>query len=150
SAIAPAAIGLVEPAHLIRFARKVDLSFRAGQGAYLTGSDGRRYLDFFAGIGVSCLGHQHPRLLAALSRAAHAPWHVSNGYRVESQEALAAKLCAHSFAERVFFCNSGLEAAEAAIKMARRFHFEAGATDRIRVVTLRGAFHGRSLAALAA
>ncbi|SHO65178.1 acetylornithine/N-succinyldiaminopimelate aminotransferase [Pseudoxanthobacter soli DSM 19599] len=131
------------------FAR-VDLSFESGEGAWLNGSDGRRYLDFGSGIAVTSLGHAHPRLVAALQEQAARVWHVSNIYRIPQQEALAERLTAESFADRVFFTNSGAEAVEAAIKTARRYHYVNGAPERFRIITFEGAFHGRTLATIAA
>jgi len=125
-------------------------AFERGEGVYLFTADGRRYLDFAAGIAVNALGHSHPHLVAALTEQAGKLWHVSNLYRVPEAERLAARLAAHSFADRVFFCNSGAEAVEGMIKLARRYHHQAGHPERNRVITCEGAFHGRTLAALAA
>ncbi len=129
---------------------RIDLTFDKGEGAYLTATDGRRYLDFGGGIAVNALGHAHPHLVAALTEQAHKLWHVSNLYRIPDQERLAERLVANSFADRVFFCNSGAEAVETAIKAARRFHFANGTPERYRLITLEGAFHGRTLATVAA
>ena len=131
------------------FAR-VDLSFERGEGAWLHGNDGRTYLDFGSGIAVTSLGHAHPRLVAALQEQAAKVWHVSNVFRIPQQEALAARLTAETFADRVFFTNSGAEALEAAIKTARRYHYVNGAPERYRILTFEGAFHGRTLATIAA
>lgn len=127
-----------------------DLAFVRGEGAWLETADGRRFLDFGSGIAVNALGHAHPHLVAALRDQAERLWHVSNLYRIPDQERLAERLCATSFAERVFFANSGAEAVEAAIKMARRFHHAQGAPERYRLITFEGAFHGRTLATIAA
>src|SRR5262249_50742812 len=108
------------------------------------------YLDFFSGIGVTSLGHRHPHLVDTLRDYSKRVWHISNNYRIPEQEQLAERLIAHSFADRAFFCNSGLEAAEAAIKLARRTHFVEGNPDKVRIITIDNAFHGRSLAALTA
>jgi acetylornithine/N-succinyldiaminopimelate aminotransferase len=140
----------VLPTSLLETNIRSDLSFGHGEGAYLFGSDGRRYLDFFSGIAVTCLGHAHPHLVETIRSYAEKVWHITNNYRIPEQERLAERLIAHSFADRAFFCNSGLEAAEAAIKLARRTHFVEGAPHRVKIVTLESAFHGRSLAALAA
>lgn len=140
----------VLPPCLLATNSRADLSFERGEGAYLFGSDGRRYLDFFSGIAVTCLGHAHPHLVQTLRAHADKVWHITNNYRIPEQERLAERLIAHSFAARAFFCNSGLEAAEAAIKVARRTHFVEGAPHRVKIVTIQNAFHGRSLAALAA
>ncbi len=126
------------------------MAFVRGEGAWLETDDGRRVLDFASGVAVNALGHAHPALVAALTEQANRLWHVSNLYRVPEQEALAEALCARSFADRVFFANSGAEAVECAIKTARRFHFAAGAPDRTEIITFTGAFHGRTLATLAA
>ena len=129
---------------------RIDLAFERGQGAYLFDGEGRRYLDFAAGIAVNSLGHAHPRLVAALTGQAEKLWHCSNLYRIPDGERLAERLCAASFAERVFFCNSGAEAMECSIKAARRYHDEQGQPERYRIVTFTGAFHGRTLATLSA
>jgi len=131
------------------FAR-VDLSFVRGEGAWLEGSDGRRYLDFGSGIAVNSLGHAHPHLVAALTEQAGRVWHVSNVFRIPEGERLAARLAEASFCERVFFTNSGAEALECAIKTARRYQFGIGRPERFRIVTFEGAFHGRTLATIAA
>ena len=140
----------VLPGSLLATNSRADLSFSHGQGAYLFGMDGRRYLDFFSGIAVTCLGHAHPHLVETVRSHADKLWHITNNYRIPDQERLAERLIARSFARRAFFCNSGLEAAEAAIKIARRTHFVEGAPHRVKIVTIENAFHGRSLAALAA
>jgi acetylornithine/N-succinyldiaminopimelate aminotransferase len=129
---------------------RVDLSFEKGEGAWLAGSDGRRYLDMGSGIAVTALGHGHPHLTAKLHEAADRVWHTSNLFRIPEQERLAARLVEATFADRVFFCNSGAEANEAAIKTARRYHFVKGAPERTRIVTFEGAFHGRTLGTIAA
>lgn len=127
-----------------------NLVFERGEGAWLVTADDERYLDFASGIAVNVLGHAHPRLVAALTEQAGKLWHTSNLYRVEGQERLAERLVAATFAERVFFCNSGAEACEAAIKAARRYHYVSGNPQRWRIVTFTGAFHGRTLATIAA
>lgn len=127
-----------------------NLVFERGEGAWLVTTDGQRYLDFGSGVAVNSLGHAHPKLVAALTEQAHKLWHTSNLYRVAGQERLAERLGAVSFAERIFFCNSGTEACEGAIKVARRAHFAAGRPERTRIITFTGAFHGRTLTALAA
>jgi acetylornithine/N-succinyldiaminopimelate aminotransferase len=128
---------------------RLDLVFERGQGAMLYTDDGRSFLDFGGGIAVNALGHAHPHLVAALKAQAEKLWHTSNLYRVAGQEKLAARLVANSFADTVFFCNSGAEAMECAIKMARRHHQAQGA-DKYRIITARGGFHGRTLATIAA
>ncbi len=127
-----------------------ELAFARGDGAYLFTEDGERYLDFASGVAVTALGHAHPHLVKALSEQAKKLWHVSNLHRIPEQERLAARLTAATFADRVFFANSGAEAVECAIKAARRYHFKHGAPERYRLVTFDGAFHGRTLATIAA
>lgn len=124
--------------------------FERGEGAWLISTSGERYLDFASGVAVNALGHTHPKLIAALTEQAHKLWHSSNLYRVAGQERLAERLCAATFADKVFFCNSGAEACEGAIKLARRYHFANGAPERWRIITFKGAFHGRTLATIAA
>ena len=126
------------------------LTFARGEGAFLFDESGERYLDFSSGIAVTALGHAHPRLVAALNEQAHKVWHVSNLYNIAEQERLGQRLCDATFADRVFFANSGAEAVEAAIKCARRYHFANGAPERYRLITFEGAFHGRTLATIAA
>jgi acetylornithine/N-succinyldiaminopimelate aminotransferase len=130
--------------------QRADLSFERGEGAYLFDADGRRYLDFASGIAVTGLGHAHPHLVKALTEQAGKVWHLSNLYRVPGQERLAERLVAASFADSVFFCNSGAEAIECGLKMTRKYHDENGAPERYRVITVEGAFHGRTLATIAA
>ena len=112
--------------------------------------DGRSFLDFGAGVAVNALGHAHPHLVAALKAQSEKLWHTSNLYRIAGQEKLARRLIANSFADTAFFCNSGAEAMECAIKIARRYHQAQGATEKFRVITVRGAFHGRTLATISA
>jgi len=137
------------PAVMATYARQ-DLVFERGEGAWLITVAGERYLDFASGVAVNILGHAHPRLVAALTEQAHKLWHTSNLYRVAGQERLAERLTAATFADRVFFCNSGAEACEAAIKAARRYHHVCNRPGRWRIVTFEGAFHGRTLATIAA
>tara|TARA_R110002020_G_scaffold57090_34_gene157480 strand:+ start:17 stop:1222 length:1206 start_codon:yes stop_codon:yes gene_type:complete len=129
---------------------RADLSFESGEGAWLNGSDGLRYLDFGSGVAVTSLGHAHPHLVETLTGMAGKVWHSSNLFRISEQERFAERLCAATFADRVFVTNSGTEATEAAIKTARRYHFANGAPNRYRIVAFEGAFHGRTMAALAA
>lgn len=129
---------------------RADLVFERGEGAWLTTVDGERYLDFSAGIAVNSLGHAHPHLVEALKEQAEKLWHVSNAVRIAGQERLAERLCAATFADRVMFTNSGAEAMEVAIKTARRYHYDNGAPERYRLITFEGAFHGRTLATIAA
>jgi acetylornithine/N-succinyldiaminopimelate aminotransferase len=127
-----------------------NIVFERGEGSWLITSGGERYLDFGSGVAVNALGHAHPRLVAALTEQASKLWHTSNLYRVGNQEQLAERLVSATFADRVFFCNSGAEACEGAIKTARRYHFVAGHPERNRIITFQGAFHGRTLATIAA
>lgn len=129
---------------------RADLVFESGEGATLTTTSGETYLDFGAGIAVNVLGHAHPALVAALSAQAEKLWHTSNLYRISGQERLADRLAAATFADRVFFTNSGAEAMECAIKMARKYHSARGDDARYRMITFEGAFHGRTLATIAA
>lgn len=129
---------------------RADIAFERGEGPYLFDEAGTRYLDFGTGLAVTALGHAHPHLVAALREQAGKLWHTSNLYRISGQEKLAKRLIEVSFADTVFFANSGAEAMECAIKMARRFHFANGAPERFRLVTFEGAFHGRTLATIAA
>ncbi|HTK79973.1 MAG TPA: aspartate aminotransferase family protein [Rhizomicrobium sp.] len=137
------------PSLLPTYAR-ADVAFVRGEGAYLFDENGNRYLDFGAGVAVNALGHAHPHLVEALREQAGKVWHTSNLYRVPGQEKLAKRLIDATFAETVFFTNSGVEAIECSIKTARRYHFANGAAERFRIVTFEGAFHGRTLAAIAA
>ena len=129
---------------------RVDLAFERGEGAWLIATDGERYLDFTSGVAVNALGHSHPQVVAALAEQAKKLIHVSNLYRIPEGERLAERLCEASFADTVFFANSGAEALECTIKMARKYHSAGGAPERYRIVTFEGAFHGRTLATLAA
>ncbi|MHC8508961.1 MAG: acetylornithine transaminase [Rhodospirillales bacterium] len=137
------------PALMPTYAR-TDIAFERGEGAYLFDETGKRYLDFAAGIAVNALGHAHPALVKAVTEQAQKLWHVSNLYRVPGQERVAEMLVKHTFADTVFFTNSGAEAVECAIKMARRCHAHNGRPERFRVITVEGAFHGRTLATIAA
>jgi acetylornithine/N-succinyldiaminopimelate aminotransferase len=139
----------VIPAVLPTYAR-YDVVFEKGEGAYLTATDGRRYLDFASGIAVTVLGHSHPHLVAALIEQGQKLWHVSNLFRIAGQERLAERLVANCFADSVFFGNSGAEAMELAIKMVRRHHYENGHPEKHRIIACNGSFHGRTLATLAA
>ena len=129
---------------------RTDIAFVRGEGSWLFAEDGKRYLDFGAGIAVNAFGHANPRLVAALTEQAGKLWHTSNLYRVPGQESLAKKLVANSFADTVFFTNSGAEAAELAFKMARRYQFVSGHHERYQIISFEGAFHGRTLATIAA
>ena len=131
------------------FAR-AELSFEKGEGPWLYGRDGERYLDFGAGIAVNALGHAHPHLVKALTEQASKIWHSSNLFQIPEGERLAQRLVDSTFADFVFFTNSGAEANEAAIKMARRYHYVNGNPERFHIVTFEGAFHGRTLGTIAA
>jgi acetylornithine/N-succinyldiaminopimelate aminotransferase len=131
------------------FAR-APLSFERGEGSWLVSNDGQRYLDFGAGIAVNSLGYSHPHLVAALVEQAGKFWHLSNLYEIPEQTRLAERLVAATFADKVFFTNSGAEAIEGAIKTARRYQYVNGHPERFRTITFEGAFHGRTLAAIAA
>jgi acetylornithine/N-succinyldiaminopimelate aminotransferase len=136
--------------HLLPTYARVDLAFERGEGAWLIADNGDRYLDFTSGVAVNALGHAHPDLVRAIGEQATKLWHVSNLYRIPEAERLAQRLCALSFADVCFFCNSGAEAIECAIKMARKYHSAGGEPGRYRIITFEGAFHGRTLATLAA
>jgi acetylornithine/N-succinyldiaminopimelate aminotransferase len=136
--------------HLLPTYARADLAFERGEGAWLTATTGERYLDFACGVAVNVLGHAHPKLVAALTEQGQKVWHVSNLFRIPEAERLAERLCQNSFADAVFFANSGAEAMECAIKMARKFHAANGHPERFRIITFEGAFHGRTLATLAA
>jgi acetylornithine/N-succinyldiaminopimelate aminotransferase len=129
---------------------RADLAFERGEGPYLFTADGRRFLDFACGIAVTGLGHAHPHLVKALGEQAAKVWHTSNLFRIPGQEKLAERLVANTFADLVFFGNSGAEAMECVIKVARKYHAAAGHPERFRIITFEGAFHGRTLATLAA
>jgi acetylornithine/N-succinyldiaminopimelate aminotransferase len=136
--------------HLLPLYARADLAFEWGEGVWLYGTNGERYLDFAAGVAVNALGYAHPHLVAALCEQAGKVWHVSNLYRIPEAERLAERLCEASFADLVFFCNSGAEAMEAAIKTARKYQYACGRPERHRLITFDSAFHGRTLATLAA
>jgi acetylornithine/N-succinyldiaminopimelate aminotransferase len=129
---------------------RTDVAFVRGEGPYLFAEDGQRYLDFTAGIGVNAFGHAHPRLIAALTEQANKLWHTSNLFRVPGQEALAERLTEVTFADTCFFTNSGVEACELAWKMARRYQYVSGHPERFSIIGFEGAFHGRTMAAIAA
>jgi acetylornithine/N-succinyldiaminopimelate aminotransferase len=141
----PAVIPTVLPTYA-----RFDVAFERGEGAWLYDEAGARYLDFGAGIAVNALGHAHPHLVKALGEQAGKLWHTSNLYRVPGQEKLSKRLVDATFADTVFFSNSGVEAIEASIKMARRYQYKNGHPERFRTITFEGAFHGRTLAAIAA
>ena len=129
---------------------RIDIAFTHGEGSFLIAEDGKRYLDYASGIAVNSFGHCHPKLVEALKDQASKLWHTSNLYRIPEQETVAEKLVANSCADRVFFCNSGAEATEGAVKVARRYAWSQGEKDRTEIICATGAFHGRTLAMLAA
>ncbi|SFH23886.1 aspartate aminotransferase family protein [Sulfitobacter dubius] len=129
---------------------RAPLTFVKGEGTWLIEADGRRFLDLGAGIAVNALGHAHPALVKALTDQAQALWHTSNLYHIPQQEALADRLVAETFADTAFFCNSGTEACELAVKMARKYFYDAGQPERVEIITFSGSFHGRSSAGIAA
>ncbi|KQI68091.1 acetylornithine aminotransferase [Loktanella sp. 3ANDIMAR09] len=129
---------------------RAPFAFQKGEGTWLIADDGRRFLDLGAGIAVNALGHAHPALVAALTDQAQALWHTSNLYQIPAQQALADKLVTHTFADTVFFTNSGTESCELAVKMARKHFYDAGQPDRTDIITFSGSFHGRSSAGIAA
>ncbi|WP_321340233.1 aspartate aminotransferase family protein [Breoghania sp.] len=135
---------------LVDLYQRAPVEISAGEGSYLIGTDGERYLDFGTGIAVNTLGHGHPKLLNRLAQQAQAVWHCSNKFHIRSQIECAEILQQASFADRVFFCNSGAEANEGAIKMMRRHQFANGRPERWHCITFEGAFHGRTLATLSA
>jgi acetylornithine/N-succinyldiaminopimelate aminotransferase len=136
--------------HLLPVFARVDLGFERGEGAWLIATNGERYLDFTSGVAVNALGHSHPHLVAALQEQATKLWHMSNLFKSPDGERLASRLCEASFADFVFFANSGAEAMECAIKITRKHHAAKGHPERYRIITFEGAFHGRTLATLAA
>src|SRR6266567_7785360 len=136
--------------HLLPVFARANLGFERGEGCWLIATNGDRYLDFTSGVAVNALGHAHPALVKALQEQATKLWHMSNLFRSPDGDKLAARLCEQSFADFVFFCNSGAEAMECAIKVTRRYHATKGHPERYRMITFEGAFHGRTLATLAA
>lgn len=136
--------------HVLPTYNRAPIAFTHGEGSWLTAEDGTRYLDLGAGIAVNALGHAHPALVATLTEQAGKLWHVSNLYRIPEQERLADLLVENTFADTVFFTNSGTEAAELAIKMVRKYWYEKGQPERVEIVTFEGSFHGRSTGAIAA
>jgi acetylornithine/N-succinyldiaminopimelate aminotransferase len=145
----PAASSGPSPAVMGTYGR-FDVVFDRGEGSWLIDTKGERYLDFGSGIAVNALGHANPKLAAALAEQAQKLWHTSNLYRIAGQEKLAERLVANTFADKVFFGNSGAEACEGIIKLARRYQFVSGHPERWRIITFKGSFHGRTLATIAA
>ena len=129
---------------------RADIAFETGDGPYLYASDGRKFLDFGSGVAVLSLGHKHPHLVEALIAQAGKVWHTSNLYNIPEQQRLADRLVANSFAETVFFCNSGAESVEASIKLIRKYHSANGNPERYRIISFAGSFHGRTLATISA
>ena len=136
--------------HVLPTYNRAPIAFERGEGVWAIAQDGTRYLDLGAGIAVNALGHANPDLVTALTEQAGKIWHVSNLYKIPQQEKLADLLVENTFADTVFFTNSGTEAAELAIKMARKYHDQRGAPERVEFLTFEGAFHGRSTGAIAA
>lgn len=134
--------------HIMGVYSRTPLAFERGEGVRLYTTDGEEYLDCLAGIAVNALGHSHPKLVQAVKDQADKLWHVSNIFTIPGQEALAKRLCETTFAEVVFFTNSGTEAVECAIKTARKYHWARGDKDRIDIIGFEGSFHGRTLAAV--
>lgn len=134
--------------HLFNVFAHPEQVFVRGEGVWLFDDKGERYLDFIAGIAVNGLGHAHPKLVSALTEQAQKLWHISNMYKIEGQEKLAAKYCEKTFADVVFFTNSGTEAIECALKMARRYHAVGGHPEKVDIIGFSGSFHGRSYAAI--
>ena len=143
-------MGTASQSPLLPTFARVGISFERGEGPWLITPNGERYLDFAAGIAVNSLGHGHPHLVKALQDQAAKLWHISNLYEIPEGERLAKRLTDHTFADTVFFTNSGAEALECAIKMARKYHYASGHPERYRIITFEGAFHGRTLATIAA
>lgn len=141
---------MVDAAPLYDTYLRAPLRFTRGEGVWLIDESGERYLDFAAGIAVNSLGHAHPHLVAALKEQADKLWHLSNLYDIPGQETLGRRLVEATFADKVFFANSGAEALECAIKTARRYHYSKGHAGKFHIITFEGAFHGRTLATLAA
>lgn len=141
---------MVEASPLYQTYMRAPLRFERGEGVWLVTEGGERYLDFAAGVAVNSLGHAHPHLIEALTTQAGKVWHLSNLYDVPGQERLGRRLTEATFADRVFFTNSGAEALECAIKTARRYQFVKGHPERFHIITFEGAFHGRTIATIAA
>ena len=139
----------ISPSIMTTYGR-IDIAFTHGEGSFLVAEDGKKYLDYASGIAVNAFGHCHPKLVEALQDQASKLWHTSNLYRILEQETVAEKLVANSCADRVFFCNSGAEATEGAVKVARRYAWANDEKERTEIICATGAFHGRTLAMLAA
>ncbi|MDQ8730318.1 aspartate aminotransferase family protein [Bradyrhizobium sp. LHD-71] len=140
----------ISQSHLLPVFARADVAFERGEGVWLIATNGDRYLDFGSGVAVNALGHVHPYLVKAMTEQLGKVWHVSNLYKMPDGETLARRLCEASFADVAFFANSGAEAVECAIKMARKYQYASGKGERYRIITFEGAFHGRTLATIAA
>ncbi|MCE7026365.1 aspartate aminotransferase family protein [Jiella avicenniae] len=140
----------IDPSPLYQTYQRAPLAFERGEGVWVETRDGRRFMDLSGGVAVNVLGHAHPHLVAALKDQAEKLWHTSNLFEIPGQRRLAERLTANSFADKAFFANSGAEALECAIKTARRYHYVSGQPERYRILTFEGAFHGRTLATIAA
>ena len=134
--------------YLTKNYNRKNISFKYGKGSYLFSTDGKKYLDFVSGIAVNSLGHAHPKLVKAIRDQSKKLWHVSNAFQIPEGEKLAKKLCQKSFADYVMFQNSGAEATEAAIKVARRYFFSIGKPNKNRILCIKNSFHGRTIAAI--
>ena len=134
--------------HLAKNYNRKNISFKYGRGSYLYSTDGKKYLDFIQGIAVNSLGHAHPKLVKTISHQSKKLWHVSNAFIIPEGEKLAKKLANKTFADYIMFQNSGAEATEAAIKVARRYFFSIGKTKKNRILCIKNSFHGRTLAAI--
>lgn len=141
---------MAEASPLYETYMRAPLRFVRGEGVWLFTEDGERYLDFAAGVAVNSLGHAHPHLVEAIKAQADKVWHLSNLYEIPGQERLAQRLCAATFADKVFFTNSGAEALECSIKTARRYQYSKGHPEKFHIITFEGAFHGRTIATIAA
>lgn len=139
-----------EPRAVLSNVARADVCLERGEGTFVFDMSGARYLDFASGVATNAFGHAHPYLTAELTKQANKLWHTSNLFRISGLERAAQRIVAASFADSVFFCNSGAEALEATIKMIRRFQYASGHRQRNRIIACHGAFHGRTLAALAA
>lgn len=139
---------MAEATPLYQTYNRAPLRFERGEGVWLVTESGERYLDFAAGVAVTSVGHGHPHVVGALKDQADKVWHLSNLYEVPGQEVLAKRLTEETFADRVFFTNSGAEALECAIKTARRYHFAKGHPEKFHIITMEGAFHGRTIATI--
>ena len=133
---------------LVKNYNRKKISFKYGKGSYLYASNGKKYLDFVQGIAVNSLGHTHPQLVKTINRQSKKLWHVSNAYLIPEGEQLAEKLTKKTFADYVMFQNSGTEATEAAIKVARRYFYSIGKPKKNRILCIKNSFHGRTLAAI--